>query len=129
MTHSVHTRSKGWWPEGLSVRFVFLVDDEAVGEFGAIIGQHGVDGEREAVEEALEKTRCGLGPTIGQGSRGRRSGGAVDRDIGVTAAAVERRQIFDVMWMKPAGASVWNATVGTCCWLWRAEMLWHCKQR
>ena len=87
---------EGMVARGFVVRFVFFVDGEAVGEFGAVIGQHGVNGEREAVEEAVEKTRCGLGPAIGQDLEVDEAGGAVDRDIGVTAAAVERRQIFDV---------------------------------
>ena len=73
---------EGMVARGFVVRFVFFVDGEAVGEFGAVIGQHGVNGEREAVEEAVEKTRCGLGPAIGQDLEVDEAGGAVDCDPG-----------------------------------------------
>src|SRR5215469_18401882 len=46
---------KGMGAGGFAVRFAFLVDGEAVGELGAVVGQDGVDRQREAVEEAFEK--------------------------------------------------------------------------
>ncbi len=80
----------------LVVRLGLFVDGEAVGEFGAVVGQDGMDLEREAGAEAVEKAGRGLGPAIGQDFEIDKAGGAIDGDIGVTAAPVERRQVFDV---------------------------------
>ena len=55
-----------------------------------------MDFEWEAVAKAGEKAGGGVGAAIGQDLEINKAGGAVDRDISVTAAAVERRQIFDV---------------------------------
>jgi hypothetical protein len=81
---------------GLVVGFGFLVDGKAIGEFGAVVGQHGVDGERKTVEKALQESRRGVRPAIGEDLEVDKAGGAVDRDVGVAAAAVERWQVFDV---------------------------------
>jgi hypothetical protein len=54
---------------------VFFVD-EAVGELGAVVGQDGVDLEREAVEES----GGGDGPAIREDFEIDKAGGAVDRD-------------------------------------------------
>ncbi len=86
------------------VRLALFVDGEAIGELGAsgfrtgqaVVGQNGVDFEREAFEEAGEKAGRGIRSAIGQDLEIDKAGGAVDRNIGVRAAAVERRQIFDV---------------------------------
>ena len=83
------------------VRLAFLVDGEAIGERGAIVGQDGVDGEREAVEEARQETSGGLGPAIGEDFAVDKAGGTVDRDISVTAVAVKRRQVLDIDMDKP----------------------------
>ena len=90
-------------PRGLSWGFALFVDGEAVGEFGApgfprqaVVGQDGVDREREAVEKALEEGGGGGGAAIGQDFEIDKAGGTIDGNIGVTAAAVERRQVFDV---------------------------------
>jgi len=80
----------------LVVRLGRFVDGKAVGELGTVVGQHGMDGEREAVEKVLEKAGGGGGAAIGQDFEIDKAGGAVDGDIGVAAAAVERRQGFDV---------------------------------
>ncbi len=110
---------EGMLAGGFVVRLEPFVDGEAVGELGAsgfrtgqaVVGQHGVHGEREAGEKAVEKAGRGGGPAIGQDLEIDKAGGAVDCDIGVAAAAVERRQVFDIDmdeagWMKPAGVSV-----------------------
>jgi len=65
---------------GFVVGFGFLVDGKAVGEFGAVVGQDGVDREREAVEKALEKTGRRGGPAIGENFEIDKAGGAIDRD-------------------------------------------------
>jgi hypothetical protein len=65
---------------GPVVGFGFLVDGEAVGELGAVVGQDGVDREREAVEKAVEEGRGGGGPAIGEDFEIDKAGGAVDRD-------------------------------------------------
>jgi hypothetical protein len=59
-----------------------FVDGEAVGEFGAVVGEHGMDLEREAGAEAVEKAGRGLAPAIGQDFEIDKAGGAVDRDPG-----------------------------------------------
>jgi hypothetical protein len=76
------SRSKGCWPEGLSGGLPFFVDGKAVGEFGAVVGEHGMDLEREAGAEAVEKAGRGFGPAIGQDFEIDKAGGAVDRDPG-----------------------------------------------
>ena len=83
------------------VRLELFVDGKAIGEFGAVVGQHGVNGEREAGEKAFEEPCRGDGAAIGQDLEIDKAGGAVDRDISVAAAAVERRQVFDVDTDKP----------------------------
>ena len=65
---------------GPVVGFGFLVDGEAVGEPGAVVGQDGVDLERETVAEAGEESGGGGGPAIGQDFEIDKAGGAVDRD-------------------------------------------------
>jgi hypothetical protein len=83
--------------------FCLLVDGEAVGELGAVVGQDGVDLERETVEETVEESGGGGGPAIGEDFEIDKAGGAVDRDpsllgqaIGVAAAAAQWRQVFDI---------------------------------
>ena len=87
---------EGMLARGFVVRLVFLVDSEAVGELGAVVGEDGVDGEREGGEKAFEEVGRGGGPAIGQDLEIDKAGSAVDGDIGVTAAAVERRHVFDI---------------------------------
>jgi hypothetical protein len=54
----------------LVVRLGLFVGGKAIGELGAVIGQRGMNGEREAVEKALEKPGRGIGPAIGQACAG-----------------------------------------------------------
>ena len=96
MARAAQTWSKGWSPEGLSLGFVFFVDGEAVGEFGAVVGQDGVDLKRKALEKAGEKAGGGGGAAIGEDFQIDKAGGPIDRDIGVAAAAAQRRQVFDI---------------------------------
>ena len=51
---------------GSILGFCLFVDGEAVGELGAVVGQDGVDLERETVEETVEKSGGGDGPAIGE---------------------------------------------------------------
>jgi len=81
---------------GSVVGFAFFVDGEAVGELGAVVGQDGVDREREAVEKALEESGGGGGAAIGEDFEIDKAGGAIDRDIGVAAAPAQGRQVFDI---------------------------------
>jgi hypothetical protein len=60
--------------------FCLLVDGEAVGELGAVVGQDGVDLERETAEETVEESSGGDGPAIGEDFEIDKAGGAVDRD-------------------------------------------------
>jgi hypothetical protein len=51
--------------------------------------------ERKALAEAGQKAGGGVGPAIGQDFEIDEAGGAVDGDIGIRTAAIERRQVFD----------------------------------
>ena len=64
-----------------------------------------MDLEREALEEAVEEAGGGCGAAVGQDLQVDEAGGAVDRDIGIGAAAGQRRQVFDID-MDEAGGSV-----------------------
>jgi hypothetical protein len=55
-----------------------------------------VDLELKVVEKALHEGRGGLRPAIGEDLEIDKAGSAVDGDIGIAAAAVERQQVFDV---------------------------------
>jgi hypothetical protein len=96
---------EGVLARGSVVGFALFVDGEAVGEFGAVVGQDGVDREREAVEEAGQETGGGGGAAIGEDLEIDKAGGTVDRDIGVAAPATQRRQVFDID-VDEAGGSV-----------------------
>src|ERR1700738_3825780 len=80
---------EGGVPRGSVLGFCLLVDGEAVGELGAVVGQDGVDLEQEVVEEAIKETGRGGGPAIGEDFEIDETGGTIDRDIGVAAPAVE----------------------------------------
>ena len=60
----------------------FFVDGEAVGKLGAVVGEDGVNREREAVAKALEEGGRGFGSAVGEGFEIDKAGGAVDRDPG-----------------------------------------------
>ena len=63
--------------------FALFVDGKAVGEFGAVVSQHGIDVEREAGAEAIEKAGGGLAPAIGQDFEIDKAGGPIDGDPGL----------------------------------------------
>ena len=65
---------------GSALGFCLLVDGEAVGELGAVVGQNGVDRERKAIEKAIEESSGGGGPAIGEDFEIDKAGGAVDRN-------------------------------------------------
>jgi len=83
-----------------------------------------VDFEREAVKKAGKKASGGVGPPIRQDLEIDKAGGAIDRDIGVTAAAVtSTAKECQVTWVSNAGDeggscanSRWRAkpTMGRC---------------
>ena len=73
---------KGMLPGGFVVGLGLFVDGKAVGEFGAVVGEHGVNFEREAVEETPEKASGGVGPAMGRIFKIDKAGGAVDGDPG-----------------------------------------------
>ena len=71
---------EGVLARGFVVGFSLFVDGEAVGELGAVVGQDGVDLEREAVAEAGEETGRGFGPAIGEDFEIDKAGSAIDRN-------------------------------------------------
>ena len=68
---------------GSVLGFRLLGDGEAVGELGAVVGQDGVDLEREAGEETGGESGGGGGPVIGEDFEMDQAGGAVDGDPGL----------------------------------------------
>jgi hypothetical protein len=64
---------------GFVLGFCLLVDGEAVGELGAVVGEDGMDLEREVVEEAIKETGCGGGPAIGEDFEIDETSGTIDR--------------------------------------------------
>nr|WP_194461722.1 hypothetical protein [Bradyrhizobium sp. CCBAU 53421] len=77
-------------------RLVLLVDGEAVGELGAVVGQDGVNVVREVGQEALKETGRGGAVPPGMDLDKDVAGGAVDGDKGVAGAALQGRQILHV---------------------------------
>ena len=75
---------EGMPARGFVVGLGFFVDGEAVGELGAVVGEGGVDLEREAVAEAFEEGGRGFGSAIGQDFEIDKASGAVDGDPGFT---------------------------------------------
>jgi hypothetical protein len=77
-------------------RLVLLVDGEAVGELGAVVGQDGMNLVREVGQEAFEEAgRSGSVPP-GMDLDIDVAGGAVDGDKGITGAALQGRQVLQV---------------------------------
>ena len=87
---------KGMIAGRLPGRFVLLVDGEAVGELGAVVGQDGVNFVREVSEKALEEAGCGLAVSSGMDLDIDVAGGTIDRDEGITSAALQGRQMLQV---------------------------------
>ncbi|MGY4224698.1 hypothetical protein ACVMIH_002059 [Bradyrhizobium sp. USDA 4503] len=77
-------------------RFVLLVDGEAVGELGSVVGQDGVNTVRKVGQEAFEEAGRGRSVSPGMDLDEDVSGGAIDRDKGITGAALQRGQILHV---------------------------------
>jgi hypothetical protein len=77
-------------------RLVLLVDGEAVGELGAVIGQDGVNVVREVGQEAFEEAGRGGSVAPGMDLDIDVAGGAVDGDKGVADAALQGRQVLQV---------------------------------
>ncbi len=90
------SRSKGCWPEGLSWGLAFLstakrsVNSEPL----SVSTVWTLSAKRS--RKTPEKAGGGGGPAIGQDLETDKAGGPVDGNIGVGAAAIERRQVFDI---------------------------------
>ena len=114
---------------GFVERFVLLVDGEAVGELGAVVGQDGVDLERKAFEEALQEAGGGGCASVWQYLKVDEAGGTVDGDISIRAPAIERWQIFEID-MDEAGRGFGLEGDGGCLsGSMRAESWWRLRQR
>jgi hypothetical protein len=77
-------------------RLVLLVDGEAIGELGAIVGQDGMNVVREMGQEAFEKAGSGCSVPPGMDLDIDVAGGSIDGDKGVARAALKGRQILQV---------------------------------
>src|SRR5712692_744005 len=62
---------------GFVLGFAGLVDGEAIGELGAVVGQDGVDRQGKAGNKAFKKAGGGRGAAIGQHLEVDKAGGAV----------------------------------------------------
>ena len=77
-------------------RLVLLVDGEALGELGAIVGQDGVNIMREVGQEALEEAGRSLAVPPGVDLDIDVASGAIDGDKGITRATLQGRQMLEV---------------------------------
>jgi hypothetical protein len=77
-------------------RLVLLVDGEAVGELGTVVGQDGMNVVREVRQEAFEEAGRGCSVPPGMDLDKDVAGGAVDGDKGIAGAALQGRQILHV---------------------------------
>ena len=77
-------------------RLVLLIDGEAVGELGAVVGQDGVNIVREVGQEAFEEAGRGCPVPPGMDLDKDVAGGAVDGDKGIAGAALQGRQVLQV---------------------------------
>jgi len=83
-------------PRGLVVRLVFLVDGEAVGELGAVVGEYGMDWIAEGLEEALEAGGDGGGFAVADDLDVDEAGGPLDGDEDVGRFALQPGQVLQV---------------------------------
>ena len=81
---------------GLALWLAGLVDGEPIGEFAAVVGQHGVHREGEGGERVCQECRPGGALAVGADVEDDEAGGAVDGDIGVGAFTIEGGELFAV---------------------------------
>src|SRR3954471_13277525 len=77
-------------------RLALHVDGEAIRELAAIVGEDGVNGMREVLEEALEELGCSLCIPIGMDLQIYITGGPVDGDECLTLASFQRTQMLEI---------------------------------
>nr|WP_244558686.1 hypothetical protein [Bradyrhizobium brasilense] len=77
-------------------RLVLLVDGEAVGELGTVVGEDSVNLVRKISQEALKETGRGRSVPPGMDLDKDVAGGSVDGDKGIAGAALQCRQILHV---------------------------------
>jgi hypothetical protein len=99
LAHQVEEMGAGGFAFGLAR----LVDGEAVGELGAVVGEDGVHRTRELGEEALEERGRGSGVAASmdfdprlRGDKHSRPRGPVDGDEDVGFAPLQRWQVLQV---------------------------------
>ena len=86
---------------GSVLGFCLLVDGEAVGELGAVVGQDGVDLEQEAGEERARKALAArrsarISRWTKRVARSMATPAFAGQAIGIAAPAAQRRQVFDI---------------------------------
>jgi hypothetical protein len=81
---------------GLVGRLVLLVDGEAVGELGAIVGENGVHRMREVGQEALQEPFRRLGIPLWMKLHVDVACDSIDGDEGVVFAPLQRRQVLEI---------------------------------
>jgi hypothetical protein len=84
-------------PSGRSIgRLTLHIDGEAIGELAAIVGEDGVNGMREVVEEALKELSCGLCIPIGMDLQIDITGGPIDGHEGIALASFQGGQMLEI---------------------------------
>ena len=81
---------------GFVVRLVFLVDGEAVGELGAIVGENGMHRMREVGQEALQESFRSLGIPLRMNLHVDVACDPIDGDEGVAFAPLQRGQMLEI---------------------------------
>jgi hypothetical protein len=92
-----------------SGRLVLLVDGEAVGELGAVVGQDGVNFVRKVGQEALEEAGRGLAVSFGVDLDIDVAGGAIDGDKGIACATLQGRQVLQIDMDEPNAGGLEHA--------------------
>jgi hypothetical protein len=79
-----------------ALRLVLHIDGKAVGEFGAVVGQDGVNAIWEVGQEPPEKARRSLSIAPSMDFDVNVAGGAVDRDEDIAFAPLQGRQMLQI---------------------------------
>ena len=93
-------------------RLVLLVDGEAIGELGAIVGEDGVNGVREVGEETRQEAGGRPAVPSGMDLDIDVAGGAIDGDKGIAGAALQGRQMLQVDMDKADAGGLEDAGLG-----------------
>jgi hypothetical protein len=95
-----------------ALRLVLHIDGKTVGEFGAVVGQDGVNAIWEVGQEPPEKARRSLGIAPSMDFDVNVAGGAVDRDEDIAFASLQGRQMLQIDMDEADGRLLKDADTG-----------------